>query len=230
VQDGYINAVVYTPYMQNVDRGGYLLVRSNLPMVVVSDLVRRELQSIDPNQPLRPGQTLEEWMATERWPYRVFGGLFAVLAFIALTLSSVGLYAFMSYAVAQRTQEIGVRVAIGAQPGQVTWLVLRRGLRQLLFGLAIGLSSAWALSILMADLLVEVRPGDPATLASIALLMSVVSLAACLIPARRATPRRSCDRSPRRIGCRTFAIPSTRPANTPWDPRTKRANAVQNGR
>ena len=187
VQDGYINAVVYTPYMQNVDRGAYLLVRSNLPLAVVSDLVRRELQSIDPNQPLRPGQTLEEWMATERWPYRVFGGLFAVLAFIALTLSSVGLYAVMSYAVVQRTQEIGVRVAIGAQPGQVAWLVLGRGLRQLLFGLTIGLSSAWALSIVMADLLVGVRPGDPATLTSIAILMSVVSIAACLIPARRAT-------------------------------------------
>ena len=139
MEDGYLNAVVYTPYMQNVDRGAYLLVRSNLPLSAVSDLVRRELQAIDPNQPLRPGQTLEQWMASERWPYRVFGGLFAVLALIALTLSSVGLYAVMSYAVAQRTQEIGVRMAIGAQPGQVAWLVLRRGLRQLLFGLAIGL-------------------------------------------------------------------------------------------
>ena len=144
MQDGYINAVVYTPYMQDVDRGAYLLVTHNLPPAVVSDLVRRELQSIDPNQPLRPGQTLEQWMATERWPSRVFGGLFAVLAFVALILSSVGLYAVMSYAVVQRTQEIGVRVAIGAQPGQVAWLVLRRGLRQLVFGLVIGLPSAWA--------------------------------------------------------------------------------------
>ena len=187
VENGYLNAVVYTPLMQNVDRGAYLLVRSKLSLAVVSDLVRRELQAIDPNQPLRPGQTLEQWMAIERWPYRVFGGLFAILAFIALTLSSVGLYAVMSYAVAQRTQEIGVRLAVGAQPGQVAWLVLGRGLRQLLFGLTIGLSGAWALSMVMADLLVEVRPGDPATLTSIAILMSVVSIAACLIPARRAT-------------------------------------------
>jgi ABC-type antimicrobial peptide transport system permease subunit len=125
-------------------------------------------------------------MAAERWPYRVFGGLFAVLALIALTLSSVGLYAVMSYSVTQRTQEIGVRVAVGAQRGQVAWLVLRRGLRQLLIGLAIGLLSAWALSIVMADLLVEVRPGDPGTLIAIAILISVVSIAACLIPARRA--------------------------------------------
>jgi putative ABC transport system permease protein len=187
VRDGYLNAVVYTPYMQNVDRGAYLLVRSRLSLPVVSDLVRRELQAIDPNQPLRPGQTLEQWMASERWPYRVFGGLFAVLAVIALTLSSVGLYAVMSYAVAQRTQEIGVRMAVGAQPGQVAWIVLRRGLRQLGIGLAIGLAGAWALSIVMADLLVEVRPGDPATLAVIAVLLTIVSIAACLIPARRAT-------------------------------------------
>jgi predicted permease len=186
VEDGYLNPVVYTPNMQNVDRGAYLLVRSSLPLAVVSDLVRRELQAIDPGQPLRPGQTLEQWMAAERWPYRVFGGLFAVLALIALTLSSVGLYAVMSYSVTQRTQEIGVRVAVGAQRGQVAWLVLRRGLRQLLIGLAIGLLSAWALSIVMADLLVEVRPGDPGTLIAIAILISVVSIAACLIPARRA--------------------------------------------
>jgi ABC-type antimicrobial peptide transport system permease subunit len=92
----------------------------------------------------------------------------------------------MSYAVAQRTQEIGVRMAVGAQPRQVAWLVLRRGLRQLLVGLAIGLVSAWALSRVMADLLVGVRPGDPATLAAIATLLTVVSIAACLIPARRA--------------------------------------------
>ena len=186
VKDGYLNAVVYTPYMQNVDRGAYLLVRSSLPLAAVSDLVRRELEASDPNQPLRPAQTLEQWMASERWPYRVFGGLFAVLAFIALTLSSVGLYAVMSYAVAQRKQEIGVRMAVGAQPGQVAWIVLRRGLRQLLIGLAIGLTAAWALSLVMADLLVEVRPGDPATLTAIAILLTIVSIAACLIPARRA--------------------------------------------
>jgi len=99
----------------------------------------------------------------------------------------VGLYAVMSYAVAQRTQEIGVRMAIGAQPGEVAWMVLRRGLRQLATGLVLGLAAAWALSLVMADLLVEVRPGDPATLAGIALLLTIVSIAACLIPARRAT-------------------------------------------
>jgi putative ABC transport system permease protein len=186
VQDGYLNAVVYTSYMQNVDRGAYLLVRSNLPLSIVSDVVRRELQGIDPNQPLRPGQTLEEWMATERWPYRVFGGLFAVLALIALTLSSVGLYAVMSYAVTLRTQEIGVRMAIGAQSSQVAWIVLKRGLQQLVAGLTIGLLGALALGIVMADLLVEVHPGDPATLAAIAILLTIVSLVACLIPARRA--------------------------------------------
>ena len=78
-------------------------------------------------------------------------------------------------------------MAVGAQSEQVVWLILRRGLRQLLYGLAIGLSGAWALSVVMADLLVGVRPGDPATLAVIAILLAVVSIAACLIPARRAT-------------------------------------------
>jgi len=186
VQEGYLNAVVYTPYMRNVDRGAYLLVRSSLPLSVVSDLVRRELQAIAPNQPLRAGVTLGQWMASERWLYRVFGGLFSILALIALTLSSVGIYAVMSYAVAQRKQEIGVRIAVGAQPIQVAWIVLRRGLRQLLWGLVIGLSGALALSLVMANLLVEIRPGDPTTLAAISALLTIVSIAACLIPARRA--------------------------------------------
>lgn len=184
VEDAYLNAVVYMPY--NGDRGAYVLVRSEQPLGAVSEWVRREVQAIDPRQPLRPGQTLEQWMASERWPYRVFGGLFAVLAAIALTLSSVGLYAVMAYTVTQRTKEIGVRMAIGAQARQVAWLVLRRGLRQLTIGLCIGLAGAWALSRLMADLLVGVQPGDPATLAAIAVLLAVVSLAACWIPARRA--------------------------------------------
>jgi predicted permease len=187
LQGGYLNAVVYTPYRQQPDGGAYLLVRSKLSPGAVSDAVRRTVRGIDPGQPLRPVQTLEQWMASERWPFRVFGGLLVILAIIALVLSSVGLYAVMAYAVANRTQEIGVRMAVGAQPRQVAWLVMRRGLWQLAIGLTLGTAGAFGLSRVLVGLLVDIQPGDPATVAGIAILLTTVSIAACLVPARRAT-------------------------------------------
>src|SRR4030095_16371428 len=91
-------------------------------------------------------QTLAQVLSGDRWWYRTWGGVFAAFAIIALLLSSVGLYAVMSYAVTQRNQEIGVRIAVGAQPQHVSWLILKRGLAQLTAGLAIGLAAALGLT------------------------------------------------------------------------------------
>jgi len=122
-----------------------------------------------------------------QWPFRVFGTMFTLFALIALLLSSVGLYAVTAYSVAQRTQEIGVRMALGAQAVQVAWLFLRRACVQLTLGLALGLGGAFAVGRLLRSLLVQTSSRDPITLASIAILLAVVSVAACLGPARRAT-------------------------------------------
>jgi len=123
------------------------------------------------------------------WPMPVLSlaVLFGLLAAVALTLSSVGLYAVMAYAVTQRTQEIGVRVAIGAQRWQVSWLFLRSGLAQLAVGLVLGLPAALTMARVTRLRLVEVEPTDPLTLAGITLLLFAVALAACLVPARRAS-------------------------------------------
>lgn len=185
-QDGYLSAVVYTPYQQEADGGAYLVVRSGMTPGALSQAVRRVIQTMDPDQPLRETMTLEQWMAAERWPHRVFGGLFFILAAIALGLSSLGLYAVMAYGVTQRTQEIGVRMAIGAQQSQIGWLVMKRGLWQLAIGLVLGTIVGVGLSRVMSGILVEVRPGDPATFIGIGLLLALVSIAACLIPGRRA--------------------------------------------
>jgi len=126
-------------------------------------------------------------MANERWPVRVFGTLFAILAVISLMLSSVGLYAVMAYSVTQRTQEIGVRMALGAEGRQVSWPILERGLVQLAIGLTLGLAGALALSRVMGSMISEITPSDPVTFAAITILLTVVSTAACLLPARRAT-------------------------------------------
>jgi predicted permease len=184
---GEPNAVVYLPHRQDPPAGASVLVRSRLPAASVMDAVRREVQAIDRDQPVFTVQTLEQLLAQDRWPFRVFGGLFAIFAVIALGLSSVGLYAVMAYSVTLRTQEIGVRMALGAEGKQVSWLILERGLIQLGLGLTLGLGAALALSRVLRTVLVEISPNDPVTFASITVLLTVVSIAACLLPARRAT-------------------------------------------
>src|SRR5438094_7288928 len=113
--------------------------------------------------------------------------MFAIFALIALALSAVGLYAVTAHSVAQRTQEIGVRMALGAQAPQVWWLIVRRGLVQLAIGLPIGLAGAFGVGTLLQSVVVQTSAHDPATLTSIVTLLIVVSVAASFWPARRAT-------------------------------------------
>jgi ABC-type antimicrobial peptide transport system permease subunit len=119
--------------------------------------------------------------------YRVFGSMFAIFAWMALALSAIGLYAVTSHAVTQRIQEIGVRIALGAQTGQVVWLFVRRGLPPLAIGLVIGMGGALGAGRLVRSLLVDTGAADPLMLVSIAMLFILVATAACFIPARRAT-------------------------------------------
>jgi putative ABC transport system permease protein len=179
--------VIYLPARQDPPLRASLLVRSALPPASVIEAVRREVQAIDRDQPVVSIQTLDQMLAQDRWPYRVFGGLFAIFALIGLGLSAMGLYAVMAYSVTQRTQEIGVRMTLGADRREVSWLVLKRGLGQLAIGLTVGLAGALALSRVMRRLLVEITPSDPVTFLSITTLLTCVSIAACLLPARRAT-------------------------------------------
>ena len=181
------NSAIYLPHRQEPPAGASLLVRSALPPASVMDAVRKVVQSVDADQPVFTIQTLDEMLADTRWPYRVFGGIFAIVACVALALSAVGLYAVMAYSVTQRTQEIGLRMALGAESREVLWLILRRGLVQLAIGLTLGLAGAFALTRVMRQLLVGVTPADPVTFTAITVLLAIVAMAACLLPARRAT-------------------------------------------
>jgi ABC-type antimicrobial peptide transport system permease subunit len=145
------------------------------------------VRAIDPDLPLFSIRTLDSALAQGRWAFQVFGTMFAVFALIALALSAVGLYAVTAYSVSQRTQEIGVRMALGARPPQVWWLVLRGAIGQLTAGLAFGIGGAIGVGRLLNSLLVEGGSRDGVTLASIVALLVLVSLAACFLPARRAT-------------------------------------------
>ena len=186
-QDAEPPAVAYISLRQEAPGFASLLIRSRLDPGVIMNAVRHEVQAIDQDQPVFTVQTMSQLLAQQQWPFRVFGTVFAIFAVIALVLAAVGLYAVMAYSVTQRTQEIGVRMALGAVGRQVSWLILRRGLVQLVIGLTLGLSGGWFASRALRPLLVQVAPNDPVTFVSITLLLTVVALAACLIPARRAT-------------------------------------------
>jgi putative ABC transport system permease protein len=152
---------------------------------IVSTL-RREVAALDADVPLFNIQTLQRVRDNTRLQPRLIGTLLAAFAGIALLLSVLGLYSVTAYAVRQRTQEIGVRMALGAQPGQVVWLFVRRGAVRLGAGIGLGLAGAVGAGQLLRGALIETRATDPLTLVSIVTLLAAVALAACFIPARRA--------------------------------------------
>jgi putative ABC transport system permease protein len=164
-----------------------LVVRSRASTESLINSVRRAVQSIDPEQPIRRAQLLETAVARSVAPQRLVAALLSLFAGLALTLAVVGIYGVMSYSVAQRTQEIGVRMALGAQSRDVLKLILRQGMTLALVGVGAGLLVSAALTRLMKGLLYGVGPNDPLTFVGIALLLTTVTLLAALIPARRAT-------------------------------------------
>jgi putative ABC transport system permease protein len=186
-QDPDPDPVVYLPYGADPQRNVMLIVRAQGDPGRMTALVREEMRAIEPDLPLFGILTMDQLLAQQRWPFRVFGSMFAIFAAIALILSAVGLYAVTAYSVTQRTPEIGVRMALGAQPLQVMWLVLRRALLHLAIGLPLGVAGAFGVGRLLQTLLVQTSTRDPLTIGTIAALMVVVSVAACLWPARRAT-------------------------------------------
>jgi putative ABC transport system permease protein len=149
--------------------------------------VRQKVREIDPDQPIYAIRTMDDIRAESVAPERLNLTLLSIFAGIALVLAVVGIYGVMSYSVTQRTHEIGIRMAIGAQPRDVFRMIIRQGMMLALIGVAAGLLGAFLLTRLMASLLFGVEPTDPATFAAIALLLTGVALVACYVPGRRAT-------------------------------------------
>jgi len=178
---------VYEPFFQMPEPRLTLALRTRVPPATLAAAVRAEVNAIDKDQPVAFVRTLEEAVAlsTAQPKFRtVLQGMFAGLS---LLLATIGIYGVTAYAVTQRTREIGMRMALGAQPGDVLWLMLRRGMLLALSGVVLGLAGAFALSRVLKALLFEVEVHDPLTFVSMAVLLYAVALAACWIPARRAT-------------------------------------------
>jgi putative ABC transport system permease protein len=163
-----------------------LVVRTDGDPAAIAPAVQREIRALDPNQPISDVRTMDqvmsEWVSRSRFNTLLLG-LFAGLATL---LSAVGIFGVMNYSVALRTRELGLRLAIGAQPRQVLLLVLRQGLLLTVFGVLLGLAAAFALTRLLSGLLFGVEPVDVSTFTTISFLLVIVSLLACYLPARRA--------------------------------------------
>jgi putative ABC transport system permease protein len=177
----------YFPFAQTPASGMTVIVKgSSDPNQMVASL-RQQVKAIDPDQPIYNIRTMDEIRAESVASERLNLTLLSIFASIALTLAIVGIYGVMSYSVTQRTHEIGIRMAVGAQPRDVFKLIIGQGMMLALIGVAIGLIGAFALTRLMATMLFGVGPTDPATFAVIALLLTGVALVACYVPGRRAT-------------------------------------------
>ena len=188
--DARNTAVVYTPYQQDssVSFASSVVVRTTGDPMNLSNVVRRELQTFEPGIYIFFVRTMEQIAATSpatfvrRYPAMLIG----LFAGVALLLAAVGIYGVISYSVSQQTHEIGVRIALGASPGNVLGLVMKRGMGLTLVGVVIGLVASFILTRLMTDMLFGISATDPFTFAGISLLLTLVALLACYVPAKRA--------------------------------------------
>jgi len=178
---------VYLPHLQIPVNGLSLVVRAAAKPETLTGAVRGKVREIDSDLPVMRVMTMEEVVAQSVWQPRLYSILFGVFAVVALLLATVGIYGVMSYTVSTRTREFGLRMALGAQSGDLIRLILGQGMRLAFLGVAAGLLSAFALTRLLKNLLFEVTATDPMTFALIAVLLTLVALVACWLPARRAT-------------------------------------------
>ncbi|HXJ03479.1 MAG TPA: ABC transporter permease [Candidatus Acidoferrum sp.] len=185
-----VDPAVYAPFSQSDEawrRWMTLVIRTSGPSVGLVDEVKQQVWDVDRQIPVSDIHSMDELMAVSLDQQRFNMSLLGIFAVLALILATVGIYGLMAYAVTQRTHEIGVRMAIGAQQRDVLSLVVREGAKLVFLGIAIGIAAALGLTRLMASLLFVVKPTDPAIFAGVAFLLAFVALAACYIPARRAT-------------------------------------------
>jgi putative ABC transport system permease protein len=163
-----------------------LVVRSAAAPAAIAPQIRGQIWSLDRNVPITSILQMEEVVADAVWQPRLSMALLSSFAALALLLATIGIYAVMSYVVAGRTQEIGIRMALGAKQADVLGMVMRQSLRPVGLGVSLGLAGAFALTRVMRNLLFEVSPTDPAILGAVTLLLAGVALIAGFLPARRA--------------------------------------------
>jgi len=178
---------LYQPILQHGQTLLYFVLRTSRAPETLLPAVRDTVRAIDPRLPLGKLGVFDDMVATAVAKERFNTWLFGAFGLVALVLAAVGLYGVMAFLVTQRTREIGIRLALGGQPGRVLRRVMREGLLMTAAGVVIGLLAALSLSQLVSGMLFGVEPTDPPTYAGIALLLLTAALVASYAPARRAT-------------------------------------------
>jgi putative ABC transport system permease protein len=178
---------IYLPYLQSELFWADIVIRTTSDPLGLAAAVRNQALALDTGAVVYDVQTMEARLATSMLSRRFNLLLLSVFAILALTLAAVGVFSVIAHAVTQRTHEIGIRLALGASTGDILRLFVGQGMTFVAIGIALGLSGAWALTRVIANLLFGVRATDPLTFAGCALLLSIIALFACYLPARRAT-------------------------------------------
>jgi putative ABC transport system permease protein len=178
--------MAYWPHPELVYNAMTLVVRGRVDASQLSGAIRSIVHSLDPNLPISEVRTMDQWMSDSVAQARFNTLLLGIFSSVALILALIGIYGVMSASIAERTHEIGIRMALGALPRDIWCHVLRAGAVITLAGLAVGLAGSFALVRLLASLLFDVKPGDPLTFAAVTALLASAALLACYVPARRA--------------------------------------------
>jgi putative ABC transport system permease protein len=188
VQDTRLAIVplVYLPYRQSPEPGMEVIARTRVPPATLSTAFRRDVHTLDSGLPIFGPLTLDERLQENYWTSGLNGFLFLIFATIALLLAAVGIYAVIAHSVSQRTQEIGIRMAVGATARDILKLVFRQGMLPLGMGLTVGLGASLAVTPILKSALVGVSPADPITLAVASVMLILAAMLGCLIPARHA--------------------------------------------
>jgi putative ABC transport system permease protein len=178
---------VYLPYQQWPVQSMAVVLKTAVPPASVGEAARRAVHDVDPNLPVSQVRTLEQIVSRSISQPKFYMTLLAAFAGLALVLAAIGIFGVLSYAVAQRTREIGIRMALGAQESTLVGLVVREAMLLAAAGVALGLMAAFAVSRSLATFLFQTPPTDPLTFTAVAGLLAIVALTASYIPARRAT-------------------------------------------
>jgi putative ABC transport system permease protein len=184
----FVNAILlFIPHSQGLwDFGLNLVLRTRVKPETLVRPVRETVWAMDKDQAIGDIKTLERVIAESVAPQKFNAVLLSGFAALALLLAAIGIYGVLAYSVSQRTRELGLRMALGAQRSDIVRLVIRQGTALAIIGIAFGLGGAFALTRIMRALLFEVEPGDPLTFVTVSLLLLAVALLACWLPARRA--------------------------------------------
>jgi putative ABC transport system permease protein len=178
---------MYLPYLQDPSRMMHLAVRSKMDPGQLTSEVRQVVERVDPNQPVTDVRSMDGYLAIAVAQKRLNMSLLAFFAIIAGTLAAVGIYGVMGYAVEQRSHEIGIRMALGAEPSDVVRMIVRDGMKLAAIGLGLGVLGSLVAMKYLESQLYGIQSRDPLTFVGVCAALALVALVACYIPARRAT-------------------------------------------